>query len=370
MNRLIVATHALGLMLVMLGGCATSASSPSTGVSASDAQTIDALFTPYSRPGAPGAVVAVIERGRVAFLRGYGLANIEAKTPLTDRTNLRLASLTKAFTATAIMLLVNDGALRLDDHVRDVLPDFPSYGQAIRIRHLLTHTSGLRAYEELIPAGLDRPLKDRDVLTLLHRTDTLLFPPGSAFRYGDSGYAVLALVVEAVSGKSFARFLNDRVFAPAKMSATVAYEPGGRDVPNRALGYMATPAGFRVAAHNITSTVLGDGGVYSSAHDLIAWDRALDDHRLVPAALQHLAWAPATLNDGTPTRYGFGWYLDHDGAGSYVFHRGETTGFTHVIVKYPTRRLTVIVLTNRRGGAPDEIAKTITRLASFRSRTH
>ena len=369
MRPVIVAMHALALALVMLGGCATGGSSPSR-VSSSDARTIDALFTPYSQPGAPGAVVAVIDRGRVALLRAYGLANIETKTPLTDRANLRLASLTKAFTAMAIMLLVNDGALRLDDHVRDVLPDFPSYGQAIRIRHLLNHTSGLRAYQELIPADWGRPLKDRDVLTLLHGTDTLLFPPGSAFRYGDSGYAVLALVVEAVSGKSFARFLNDRIFMPAGMGATVAYEPGAREVANRALGYMATAGGFRIADHNITSTVLGDGGVYSSAHDLIAWDRALDDHRLVPAALQHLAWAPATLNDGTPTQYGFGWYLQRDGAESYVVHRGETTGFTHVIVKYPTRRLTVIVLTNRRGGAPDEIARTLTRLASFRPEAH
>jgi CubicO group peptidase (beta-lactamase class C family) len=352
-------------MLLMLGGCASGGSSPGTAVSAPDAQRIDALFKPYSQPGAPGAVVAVIDHGRVVFVRSYGLANIETKTRFTDRTNVRLASLTKAFTAMAIMLLLNDDALRLDDHVRDLLPDFPSYGEAITIRHLLNHTSGLRAYQEFIPAGVARPLKDHDVLTLLHRTDTLLFPPGSAFRYGDSAYAVLALVVEAVSRKSFAHFLNERIFVPAGMRATLAYEPGGRDVPNRARGYTATRAGFRIADENVTSTVLGDGGVYSSAHDLIAWDRALEHHRLVPARLQRLAWGPSTLNDGTPTRYGFGWYLDRDGTGTYVFHRGETTGFTHVIMKYPTRQLTVVVLTNRRGGAPDEIAKTVTRLASF-----
>jgi CubicO group peptidase (beta-lactamase class C family) len=150
------------------------------------------------------------------------------------------------------------------------------------------------------------------------------------------------------------------------MRTTLAYEPGGPDVANRALGYAATPAGFRVADQNLTSTVLGDGGVYSSAHDLILWDRALDDHRLIASPLQHLAWAPATLDDGTPTRYGFGWYLDRDGSEPYVFHRGETTGFSHVIVKYPTRRLTIVVLTNRRGGAPDEIATTIAKLTSFR----
>ena len=346
-------------------GGAHAADAPS-GVTAADARTINALFAPYNGRTLPGAAVAVVDHGHVAFVGTYGLANLKAKRPVTDRTNFRLASLTKAFTATAILLLVKDGALSLEDHVRDILPDFPAYGRAIRIRHLLTHTSGLDAYEGFIPSGRRRPVTDRDVLGLLQRADRLLFPPGSAFRYGDSGYAVLGLVVEAVSGRPFAHFLKERIFARAGMTSTVAATPDSGAVSNRAHGYAAASRGFREADHNLSSAVLGDGGVYSSAHDLIAWDRALDEHRLIPASLQNLAWSSTTLADGAPTQYGFGWYLGRDSGGPYVFHRGESTGFTHFVVKYPERRLTVIVLTNRTGGAPHEIASTITRLASFR----
>ena len=365
-RRSVLAVYAVVHAMLVLVSCGPTEAATTHRVSAADAKAIDALFAPYAGREVPGAAVLVMHKGRVAFSHGYGLADLETRRPVTDRTNFRLASLTKAFTAVAILRLVQSGVLRLDDHVADILPDFPAYGRAIRIRHLLGHTSGLQAYQEFIPDSQSRPLTDRDVLTLLRRTDTLLFPPGTAFRYGDSGYAILALVVQAVSGQPFARFLDKQVFARAGMKATLAWEPGRREVPDRAVGYVATPTGFRVFDHNLTSGVLGDGGVYSSLRDLAAWDRALDGHRLISASLQNLAWAPTTLSNGTPTRYGFGWYLDRDGMEPYVFHRGETIGFTHVILKYPDRRLTVVVLTNRTGGTPDEIARTITKLASFR----
>ena len=367
-RRSAFALPACAVALLTVAGCATGRSDSSvSGVSATDAQAIDTLFGQYARPAVPGAAVVVIKNGRVAFARGYGLADLETNTPVTERTNFRLASLTKAFTAMAVMLLVNEGRLRFDDRLRDILPDFPAYGRDIVIRHLLTHTSGLRPYEALVRDSQIRSMKDRDVLALLRRTDTLLFQPGSAFRYGDSGYAILALVVEAVSGKSFASFLHDRIFTQIGMNSTVAYEPGISVVPNRALGYSPSPTGFRLSDQSTMSTVLGDGGIYSSVRDLVAWDRALDDHRLVDPQLQQFAWTPAGLNDGTQTRYGFGWFIGRDETGPYVSHRGETSGFTNFIVKYPKRQLTVVVLTNRRGGNPWDIAATVTALASFQT---
>jgi CubicO group peptidase (beta-lactamase class C family) len=362
--RAALAVHAFAAALLGLGGCATH--SALTTVSRDDSRAIDALFREYDRPDVPGAAVVVVMNGRVAFIRGYGLADLEANTPVTERTNFRLASLTKAFTAMAAMVLVRDGQLRLDDRVRDILPDFPEYGRDIRIRHLLTHTSGLRPYQDLVPESPPRQVKDRDVLALLRRVDSTYFLPGSRFRYGDSGYAVLALVVEAVSGKSFARFLHDRIFARIGMMATVAYEPGVSVVSHRAVGYALTQGGVRPADRSNTSAVLGDGGIYSSVRDLVAWDRALEDHTLVDRQLQQLAWMPAALNDGTKTRYGFGWFIDRDATGFHVSHHGETTGFTNFILKYPDRRLTVTILTNRRGGTPGDIAAKITTLSSFR----
>jgi CubicO group peptidase (beta-lactamase class C family) len=170
------------------------------------------------------------------FSRGYGLANIGTKTAVTEHTIFRLASLTKAFTAMAIMLLVDEGRLDLEDHVQRILPDFPSYGRDITVRHLLTHTSGLPPYQKLVPDLVTRQITDRDALILLRRAGPIQFAPGSEFRYGDSGYAMLALVVEAVSKTPFARFVHDRIFARADMTSATFYEPGLSVGPHRALG--------------------------------------------------------------------------------------------------------------------------------------
>jgi CubicO group peptidase (beta-lactamase class C family) len=356
---------AIAAALVVLAGCRTLPTAPpAERVSPVDAQAIDRLFAQFDRPGVPGAAVLVVDDGGVAFTRGYGLADLETKAPVTERTNFRLASLTKPFTAMAIMLLVEDGRLQLDERVRDIVPDFPAYGSDIRIRHLLTHTSGLRAYQDFVPESSTRHVKDRDVLALLRtKTDSLMFAPGTAFRYGDSGYAILALVVEAVSGQPFARFLHDRIFVPLGMKTTIVWEPGGAAVPDRAFGYAATRSGFRLADHSNTSTVQGDGGVYSSVRDLAVWDRALDARRLVGGRMQRLAWTPAELDDGTRTRYGFGWFIDRGPAGALVFHRGDTTGFSNFMLKYPEERLTVVVLTNRRGAAAGELAEAVAALS-------
>jgi CubicO group peptidase (beta-lactamase class C family) len=364
--RSVVALQAVLAAFVVLTGCSTLKSdNPGGGLSAADAEAIDRMFSQYSGPGVPGAAVVVIDKGRVAFTRGYGLADLETKAPVTDRTNFRLASLTKPFTAMAIMLLVADGYLQLDDRARDILPGFPAYGAEIRIRHLLTHTSGLRAYEDFVSEASTRHVKDRDVLTLLQRADGLMFPPGSAFRYGDSGYVVLGLIAETVSGQPFPIFLRDRIFAPLGMQSTIVWQPGGAEVPHRAMGYAPGKTGFRLNDHSNTSTVLGDGGIYSSVRDLVAWDRALDAHTLLSARLQRLAWTPGELNDRTKTRYGLGWFIDRDARGPFVFHRGDTTGFSNFIVKYPDRKLTVVILTNRNGGAPADMAATVAALPSF-----
>jgi CubicO group peptidase (beta-lactamase class C family) len=224
----------------------------------------------------------------------------------------------------------------------------------------------LQAYEDFIPKSTTRALSDHDVIKLLRRTDRLLFRPGTAFRYGDSGYAVLAVVVERVSGRPFATFLHERIFARLGMTSTIASTSDASTVRDRALGYAATSGGFRPADQSVTTTVLGDGGIYSSVRDLVAWDRALDNRELVGARLQRLAWTPASLDDGTKTHYGFGWYIQHDGDSTRVYHRGETSGFSNFIVKSPERKTTLIVLTNRQGGAASDIATKIIALPSLR----
>ncbi|HYO58488.1 serine hydrolase domain-containing protein [Archangium sp.] len=369
MNNSSLATAAFFAAFALLAGCTGATSSVRT-LPAPDVRAVDPLFAAYDSPDGPGASVVVIHEGRAVFSRAYGLADLQARTPATPETHYRLASLTKPFTAMAIMLLAEEGKLRYDDRVADVLPGFPAYLREVRIRHLLNHTSGIWDYEVFVPDTQTVQVKDRDVLELLSRADRTHFPPGTAVRYSNSGYAVLALVVERVGGMPFARFLHDRVFAPAGLRSTVAHEEGLSTVPRRAYGYVAGPDGFRPRDQSPTSAVLGDGGVYSSVEELVAWDKALDTHALVSAATQRLAWTPPTLPDGTSARYGFGWFIDDDGGRVRLSHHGETSGFTNAIVKYPEQRLTVIVLTNRAGGEPWKLAQQLADLWLGTRATH
>jgi CubicO group peptidase (beta-lactamase class C family) len=326
---------------------------------AANGRTVDSLMARYDRPDGPGASVVVIRDGRVAYMHSYGLANVEEHIAATPETDYRLASLTKQFTATAIMLLVQDGRFDYDDKVIDILPGFPSYGRDITVRHLLTHTSGLWAYEDFVPDTATVQVKDRDVLTLIGRADSTYFPPGSAFRYSNSGYAVLALIVEQVSGEPFASFLHDRIFAPLGMTGSVAYEEGISTVPHRAYGYTKRGDAFVRTDQSSTSAVLGDGGIYTSVADLVKWDRALESHALVSAAARKLSWTPYVLADGESTEYGFGWFVDHDRGRRRLTHNGETRGFTNAIIRYPDQRLSVIVLTNLSNSAPWDAAQAI-----------
>jgi CubicO group peptidase (beta-lactamase class C family) len=243
--------------------------------------------------------------------------------------------------------------------VADILPGFPAYGRDITVRQLLTHSSGLWAYEDFVPDTASVQVKDRDVLALLGRADSTYFPPGSAFRYSNSGYAVLSLLVERLSGMPFARFLHDRIFEPLGMKGTVAYQKGISTVPNRAYGYSRRGSGFVRTDQSPTSAVLGDGGIYSSVSDLAKWDHALESHALLPAAARKLSWTPNVLSDGEPTKYGFGWFVDHDRGRMRLTHNGETRGFTNAFVRYPDERLSVIVLTNITNSAPWDVAQAI-----------
>jgi CubicO group peptidase (beta-lactamase class C family) len=325
------------LLSVLPTGCASMTS---------DTAQIDALMRDYAG-SVPGASVLVIRDGETVVRRSYGLANLEEKASASPDTNYRLASLTKQFTAAAILLLAQDQRLTLDDRVRQWLPSLPAAADKITVRHLLTHTSGLIDYEDVME-GTTVPLRDADVLRLLEKHDRLNFQPGTGYRYSNSGYALLALTVERASGQTFATFLRDRIFKPLGMSKTVALEEGVSSVRNRAYGYTLTDGAWKRTDQSLTSAVLGDGGIYSSIDDLARWDAALSSTGLLSSESLRQAFTPATATDVAGATYGFGWFLKDGG----MYHTGETIGFRNAIVRDPQRRLTVVILTNRNEPGP------------------
>lgn len=306
----------------------------------------------------PGASLLVVRDGKSIVRRSWGLADVERHVAATAATNYRLASVTKQFTAAAILLLAQDDKLDLSDKASRYLPSLPKAAQSITIHQLLTHTSGLVDYEDLMDDTATRQVHDRDVLELLSHKDSLYFAPGTSYRYSNSGYSLLSLIVERVSGKTFATFLDDRIFAPLGMNNTVAHQDGLDVVSHRAFGYKLKDSAWTRKDQSTTSAVLGDGGIYSSIDDMAKWNAAQYDERLLKEKWRRVAFTPHTPTDVTGTSYGFGWRI----TGETIWHSGETSGFRNVIVRYPARKLTVVILTNRDTPGPYETALAIARL--------
>ncbi len=357
-------------MLLALAFCAASGAAQVPAVNISSAR-IDAIFSFLKSSNAPGAAVLVIRGGRPVFRRGYGVTDLRTRHAIDAQTNFRLASFTKQFTAACVMLLVRDGKLRYDDHLTDLFPEFPAYGKSITVRNLLNHTSGLPDYEDLLlkqfpdtPPDKVPQILDAGVLKLLEHQTSGKFPPGSKWEYSNSGYAVLAMIVEKVSGKPFGQFLRDRILIPLQMNHTLAYEKGKNQVPHRAYGHSKDNQGaWQETDQSPTSAVLGDGGIYSSLDDLAKWDRALRKHTLLSEEEMRTALTPvqptggpASFSDGKPVSYGFGWFLDPYQHHKRMFHDGDTIGFRTTIQRFPDDQLTVIVLANREGVDPQALA--------------
>lgn len=317
---------------------------------------IDALMQRYEGE-APGASLLVLKDGAAVVARGYGRADLAQDIEAGPATAYRLASVSKQFTAAAILLLAQDGKLGIDDPARKWLPSLPDAAAAITLRQLLTHTSGLVDYEDLMQEPYDRQIRDAGVLALLEKENRLYFPPGSAYRYSNSGYALLALVVERASGMAYPDFLRSRIFRPLGMDGSLAYVAGGPEVPHRAFGHSEINGRWERTDQSSTSAVLGDGGIYSSIGDLARWDAALYDDRLLSDASRALAFAPQAkvVGEGYEAAYGFGWRI----TGDTLWHSGETIGFRNVIVRWPAQRLTVVLLSNRNDPEPYQTALAI-----------
>ncbi len=339
--------------IIFLLGCSSAPSGPK------DKQ-VETLMTNLISAQEPGAAVLVVRGGRVVHKSCYGLADIRTGQPVHPTTNFRLASLTKQFTAAAIMILVREGKLNYEQTLGQLFPDFPDYGRSVTIRNLLHHTSGLPDYESLLPPAdpgrsiEEQQVSDYQVLEFLKREKGGKFVPGTEWAYSNSGYVVLGLIVEKVSGFPLSRFMEEKIFRPAGMMTTVLYERGLNRVLERAFGHSKKDGRWVIEDQSLTSATRGDGGLYSSLEDLSRWDKALRENLILKENELELALTPVAVAgkgpltpDGKPTGYGFGWFVSSWRGQPLAWHYGETAGFRTAIYRFYDSGLTVVVLANR-----------------------
>ena len=374
-SALLVGSILFVLAALSLQGVASSSDSALPGQ-------IDSIFSGLVRPGDPGVAVLVKKNGNILSEAGYGVRDLRSHAKIDRQTNFRLASVTKQFTAMAIMLLVHDGKLHYEDRLNESFPDFPPYGKDVTIRHLLNHTSGLADYSEIMEQqeksggpkwSQEHQIQDEEVLALLKAQPAGLFPPGTRWEYSNSGYVVLGLVVAKASGMPYREFLRKRVFVPLKMNHSVVYQNGINHIRDRAYGHSQENDKLVETDQSATSATLGDGGIYSNIEDLAKWDEGLTRHTLLSEQEMAPALTAVKLADGSEPRwprdprstdpgeppfvqYGYGWFLDPYQDHARNYHDGGTRGFRTTIQRFVNDGVTVVVLSNRTDLNPDALS--------------
>jgi CubicO group peptidase (beta-lactamase class C family) len=339
-----------GILLFALSLPAAHAGTPAAPLPEWKTQ-VDALLAEYDRSDSPGCSLGVFRDGRIAYARGYGMANLELGVANSRQTVFDIGSLGKQFTAFSILLLARDGKLALDDDIRRFLPEIPDYGKRVTIRHLLHHTGGLRDYIELLElagAHEEDVTTEGEAFEALARQRAPLFPPGQRYLYSNSGYFLLGLIVKRASGQSLRDFARDRIFGPLEMTHTQYNEDHTRVIPNRSTGYSPREGGgFSIEMSDFEQN--GDGGVLTSVEDLFLWDRNFADPVVGDRQLLVEMERTGVLNDGKPIDYAAGLRV-----GSYrglrtVGHTGSWAGYLALLYRFPDQRFSVACLCNRTG---------------------
>lgn len=311
---------------------------------------IDAAIAPYFKADAPGATVIVLKDGKPLLRQAYGMADTAKGVKMTPENALRLGSITKQFTATAILLLHDEGKLSVDDDITKHLPDYPTRGKKISIEHLLTHTSGIASYTGKPGYALNMA-QDLSVAQMIDsfKNDPLDFEPGSQYRYNNSGYFLLGAIIEKISGQSYAAFLEQRIFKPLGMKDTY-YEGMGRSKAPVAAGHTRSGSGYGPARPLSMTQPYAAGSLVSTVDDLAKWDAAVAAGRLLKPASWQRAFSAYVLKDGKPTTYGYGWGLSQVQGEAAIGHSGGINGFTSYALRLPEQKLYVAVLTNSDAG--------------------
>ena len=295
----------------------------------------------------PGGIEAVASRGRIVHLKPYGMANVELSVPVTDSTVFEIGSISKQFVSAAVMLLVQEDRLGLDDPIHQYLSNLPSEWLGVTVRHLLTHTSGIPDYEEIRTYDVyGFRLTPEEVIQIAH-SRPMDFDPGAGWYYSNTGYFLLSMIVERVEGRPLGQVLQSRIFGPLGMTQSRMADPEAI-IPHRASGYWVNKTGELINRRPTeTSSTLGAGGILSSAHDLVKWDEALYGDQLLSAESKATMWTAVTLPNGENTGYAFGWSVRPYRGLTSQSHGGQVAGFVANFSRLPEQEAAIIVFLNR-----------------------
>jgi D-alanyl-D-alanine carboxypeptidase len=306
----------------------------------------------------PGFALEVIKNGQPIKITGYGMANLEWNNPVTPDTAFEIGSMTKQFTAAGILLLAQDGKLSVDDKLSAHMSNTPAIWKDITLRHLMTHTSGVRNYNRLAGFELTRHLTQAKFIEQLGVVP-LDFEPGESWSYSNSGFSLLGYVIENVSGQNYWEFMRKRIFGPLKMDHTTSRDPS-QIIPFRAKGYETDHSGHFINRDYDLTDIFAAGAIVSTIGDLAKWNASLDDNKLLTPATEKLMWTPVKLNSGKIHQYGFGWFLNPWHGHENIGHSGSTSGFSASLERFPQDGLAVIVLSNAdESGVATKVAKAV-----------
>jgi CubicO group peptidase (beta-lactamase class C family) len=356
-------TCALGIAAVALASVQPVATSAATAQSAPWRDSVDKVFAPWATRQSPGCAVGIYKDGAIAYERGYGMADLEHDVPITPDTPFYVGSVSKQFTAFAAALLIQQGKAGPDDSIRKYFPELADYANAITVRHLVHHTSGLRDFYTLLSIAGRRQDELYDnfaVLRMAARQKELNFPPGTDYLYSNTGYALLASLIGRAAGTTFSAFADANIFKPLGMSSSHVHDDDARLVKGRAYGYSGAMGALRLDAS--TAERVGAGGVYSTIRDLIKWDENFYTGKVGGRALIDQVQTPGSLSDGKPLTYAWGLQIGRYRGLPIVEHGGSLVGYRAHLMRFPDQHVSVACLCNLASTVPGALARQVADL--------
>jgi CubicO group peptidase (beta-lactamase class C family) len=331
-------------------------------------QRIDSLMNASVKADQPGCAVLVAKAGNIVYNKAFGSAHTELNVPLKPDMVFKIASVTKPFTAVAVLQLVAQGKIRLTDTIQQYIPDFPVKSAPVSIEHLLNHTSGIPDYMQLdfqTPYLERRDFKPAELIDSF-KIFPLEFQPGTQYRYSNSGYYILGYIIEKVSGQSYPAYLQEHLLTPLGLKNTY-FDSTGNLIRGRVNGYRREKEAFRNADFWSPTIAYAAGGLLSTTADLHRFIQGLLSYKILPKELLEKAWTPHMLADGVKINYGYGWTLNNLNGLRSIEHGGHMSGFTSNLIYYPEDQITIALLCNNQDAPRDELSRLLSEAALGRS---